>query len=207
MIVKQKTTESPRVTLRLREYMDSSDGWGVEEGRFVHARLLEVVESHIATRQISPLIFIISLEGVRRTDASFPRESVMQLAHRFRTQHGFCLRDLNDPVLLENWEAAAIRRAQPILLWREEKSECRAHLLGPKLSEGLRSVFEFLLLGARKSTEEVAEFVTAEVAARLEMSVPNASNKLKTLWTEAYIMRREQTAPSGGIEFRYFLAS
>ena len=204
--VKQNTTAMIRTTLRLRDYMEAADASGVAEGRIVHARLLEEVKKQLTRADSATVVFVISMEGVRRTDASFPRESVMQLAHRFRPQHGFCLWHLDDSDLLENWEAAADRRIQPMLLWHTDKDGFRAHLLGPKLTEGLRGVFDTLLVEAKKTADTVCGATTSEVAERLGLSISNASNKLKTLWEEGYILRREQVAASGGIEFRYFVA-
>lgn len=205
----QQNTAGPiRVSLRLRDYMDAEDASGVAEGRVVHARLLESVERHLVQVGPAMVVFAISLQGVRRTDASFPRESVMQLAYRFRQQHGFCLWHLDDSDLLENWEAAANRRGQPVVLWHATETGYKEHLLGPRLTEGLRGVFNLLLCVAQKPVEQsnFPEMATADVAAQLGLSISNTSNKLKTLWTEGYIVRREQTAPSGGIEHRYFVA-
>jgi predicted transcriptional regulator len=44
---------------------------------------------------------------------------------------------------------------------------------------------------------------TSEAAATLHLKVPNASNKLKALWSEGYILRLEQSAESGGVEYEY----
>ena len=208
MIVKQMV-ERIRVDIQLREYMDDSDGWGVEEGQAVHAKLLAAVDAHLPPTQQAMGIFAISLKGVRRTDASFPRESVMQLAHRFREEHGFCLWHMSSPSLLENWEAAASRRKQPMLVWNKSEDGCQARLIGPEMSEGLRGTFDVMLAAAQRNTDQQSgaiEVATADVAAQLGISVSNASNKLKALWTDGFILRREQVAPSGGLEFRYFVA-
>lgn len=47
------------------------------------------------------------------------------------------------------------------------------------------------------------EVTTAEIADRLEISVQNASSKLKKLSAKGYISRCERVAESGGIEFVY----
>ncbi|KPC06070.1 Uncharacterized protein AC500_2039 [Pseudomonas amygdali pv. lachrymans] len=41
------------------------------------------------------------------------------------------------------------------------------------------------------------------MAETLEISVPNASTKLKKLLDQGYILRAEETAESGGIEYVY----
>lgn len=206
MDVKQIAGGKVCIPICLRDYMDAGDGWGVAEGRIVHARLLDAVEAHLLAERQATFVFQISLKGVRRTDASFPRESVMQLAHRFREQHGFCLWHLDDPDLIENWEAAARRRVQPMLSWNGTVREAKARLIGPPLTEGLRGIFDTLLSAGLGATDSALELATPDIAARLGLSVSNASNKLKALWAGGYILRREQVAPSGGIEFRYFVA-
>lgn len=81
-----KNMNQMTTTLRLLDFMERDDGWGNIEGRKVYQRLLEAVEN-----QPHSLVFRIFLSGVRRTDASFPRESVIELAKYFRGKKGFCL--------------------------------------------------------------------------------------------------------------------
>ena len=178
------------VTIPLRDLMDSEDGWGHAAGRLVHERLLDFVE-----QRPEAVTFRISLKGVHRTDASFPRESVVELARRFRSKIAFVLTDISDSDLLENWDAAARKREQPMLALQQDGS---FQVLGPGISEGMRPLFE-LFAGSSGMT-------TAEAAAKLGQSVPNISNKMKSLWESGYVMRMETMAPSGGIEFEYFIA-
>ncbi|HKV08338.1 MAG TPA: DNA-binding protein, partial [Thermoanaerobaculia bacterium] len=44
----------------------------------------------------------------------------------------------------------------------------------------------------------------SEFAAAAQISLTNASTKLKQLWEQGFLLRRENLAPSGGIEFEYF---
>lgn len=176
-------------TIRLRDEMLSDDGWGHQEGRRVHQCLLKIIEGHPDT-----IVFRISLDGVKRTDASFPRESVVELARRFREQKGFCLVDVADPDLLDNWDAAAKKREQPLLVWRSSGDFI---VLGPELSEAMRLIFNVVVTQSGVTTAETAE--------RLEQTVSNVSNKMKALFKAGYILRRERVAPSGGIEFEYFV--
>ena len=76
-------------TIRLRDLLDRDDGWGSEEGIAVREKLLRVVDSHPQS-----LIFRISLAGIRRTDASFARESVIELAHVLKGRRGVCVVDI-----------------------------------------------------------------------------------------------------------------
>jgi hypothetical protein len=173
--------------ISLLTYMDRSDGWGRAQGSQVYERLRKVVESHP-----TEVIFRISLRGVEHTDISFPRESVVELAKTYRGMRGFCITDLTDPDLYDNWDAGAQRREQPLIRWNEDKSW---GILGPQPSIGLLPMFEYVM--------SVSVAYTNESAAHLHLKIPNASNKLKQLWLEGYILRRERSANSGGVEYEY----
>jgi hypothetical protein len=181
-----KAVKQNSADVRLRELMTESDGWGVEEGREVYHKLLDRIETHP-----SALVFRISLAGVRRTDVSFPRESVVELAVRFRGQKGFSLWDVTDENLLENWDSACNKREQPLFVW----SRKGWRLLGPQPTAGLKRPLEFLL--------EHETLTTAQVASHIQSSTSNASNKLRALSDSGYVLRIEETARSGGIEYVY----
>ena len=61
-----------------------------------------------------------------------------------------------------------------------------------------------------QSTKTLVEYVlrkgavtTSQVAADLQVSVQNASTRLKNLVLQGYFLRVEEAAESGGIEFKY----
>jgi hypothetical protein len=172
--------------LPLLEYMDRPEGWGRSQGREVHQRLLEFVE-----RNPGILVFRISMKGVQRVDISFASETIVEIARRYRRTKGFCVVDLTDRDLIENLDAAAEKKEQPIVVWGE-KSE---NVLGPEPSEGLREAFQFAM--AR------AQCRAAEFAIKKEISIANASMKFKQLWEQGFLLRRESTADTGGVEFIY----
>jgi len=116
----------------------------------------------------------------------------VRLAAHERRQRGFCLVDITDQDLLTNWWAAAICHGQPLFVWNDGILFRR---LGPSSSAGLREMLEYVL--------GVPVARTSEAAATLNLKVPNASNKLKQLWIEGFILRREQSAESGGVEYEY----
>ena len=175
------------MNIRLKTYMEGPDGWGHVQGRRVQERLRSLIESHPEES-----IIRISLDGIKRTDISFPREAVIELARSYRGKRGFCLTDVIDQDLLENWDAAATKLKQPLFVWND--GVC-LRCLGPEPSIGLREMLEYVL--------NVPIARTSEAAIALGLKVPNASNKLKQLWLEGYILRREQSANSGGVEYEY----
>jgi hypothetical protein len=170
-----------------RDFMDAPDGWGREQGRIVYQRLLRFVEDNAGA-----MIFKVSLKNVRRLDISFASETIVELARRFRGAKGFCLVDLSDEDLIENWDAAATKKSQPILVWKGHSSR----LLGGLPSPGNREAYEFAL--ARPQVRAV-EFSNANKG----MTVANASMKFKQLWEQGFLLRRDAAADTGGVEYVY----
>lgn len=172
--------------LPLREFMDGQEGWGRSQGREVYQRLLHFVEDNPST-----VVFRISLKDVQRMDISFASETIIELARRFRRTKGFCLVNLTDTDLLENINAAAEKKEQPMLVWQEKT----VNLIGQKPSEGTREAFQFAM---SRSQARATEFST-----QMDTSIANASMKFKQLWEQGFLLRRESTAETGGVEFVY----
>jgi hypothetical protein len=173
--------------IRLRDLMEADQGWGRAHGRQAYDRLLEAAESRPWERVVR-----ISLAGVARTDAVFPRESVLQVAARLRPKRGLCLLNFADQDLLENWDAAAEQAEQPITVWVEDGGR----ILGPQPTEGTRAVLEYALT--------VPETTANECSNKFGMQLANSSNKLRYLHDSGYLLRRERPSGSGGIEHVYF---
>jgi hypothetical protein len=137
-------------------------------------------------------LFTITLAEVERVDVSFARAALIELARSERGRRGFCLVDVSGPDMIENWDAAACKGAQPLVVW---DGAMTYRILGPQPSAGLHAMLHYVL------SLPIAR--TSEAAAALHLKIPNASNKLKKLWQEGYILRQEQSATSGGVEYEY----
>ena len=175
-------------TIQLYDFMGTQEGWGRAQGRKVYQKLIAFVE---ATPGV--MIFKVSLDGVTRVDISFASETVIELARRYRGNKGFCLIDLTDQDMLENWEAAAARKGQPVMVWKGKKGR----VIGVEPSRGSLGAFTFALKRERTRATEFA-------AATPKMSIANASTKFKQLWEQGFLLRREDVAESGGVEFTYY---
>jgi len=168
--------------------MDTQEGWGRDQGRKVYQKLIDFVEANPGK-----LIFQVSLDQVRRVDISFASETIVELARRYRAKKGFCFIDLCDQDMLENWDAAAQRKGQPIMVWEGGNGST----IGTVPSQGALSAFNFAL---ERERTRAAEFA----ATTPDMSIANASTKFKQLWEQGFLLRREDVADSGGVEFVYF---
>ncbi len=173
--------------LPLRNFMARPEGWGRNEGRNVYQRMLDFVEGNPGT-----IVFKVSMKDVQRIDISFASETIVELARRYRRSKGFCLIDLTDEDLIENLDAAAAKKGQPILVWRGRS----ARVVGMEPSEGNREAFQFAL---GRAQSRAAEFANEKRG----MSIANASMKFKQLWEQGFLLRREAAAESGGVEYIY----
>lgn len=178
--------EMPVCKIPLRTFMDRPEGWGRSQGRDVYQRLLCFVEDNPGTA-----IFQISMHDVQRMDISFASEVIIELARRYRRTKGFCLVDLNDLDMAENIDAAGEKKQQPLLSWHGNSAD----LIGMKPTEGTREAFQFCM-GRPQSR-------AAEFALQKNLSIANASMKFKQLWEQGFLLRRESTADTGGVEFVY----
>lgn len=178
--------EVTTLVLPLIKFMNRADGWGRNQGREVYPRLLGFVESNPEA-----VVFRISMKGVQRMDISFASETIIELARRFRRTKGFCLVDVSDDDMIENIDAAGQKKEQPILVWRDKS----ATLIGSAPSEGTRQAFQF--------TMSRIQVRATEFAAEKNLSIANASMKFKQLWEQGFLLRRESTADTGGVEYVY----
>lgn len=174
-------------SLKLRDVLQRDEAWGHQEGKETYEQLVQQIDAHP-----EGMIVRISLAGIKRTDASFARASVVELAHRYRGRRGVCLVQVPSEDVLENWDAAALHREQHLIAWVKSTPK----VLGPKLNADTRDLLNVVF--------EFGEIGTAEAAKALSKQVPNVSTRLKRLCDEGLVLRREVTAPSGGLEFRYF---
>jgi predicted transcriptional regulator len=118
---------------------------------------------------------------------------VISVAKQYRGQKGFFLEGMNkgDRDLFDNWQAAAAAKEQPLVIWYEDCYE----MIGPNVSSSNLALISYVI--------ENNSVTTSKVADELNISVHNASTKLKKLVDQGYIMRSEDIAETGGIEFIY----
>lgn len=174
------------IVVKLRNFTKTDRPFGNTEGKDAFHKLSDFVEGKQGVRVIG-----ISFDGITATDASFARDSVVSLAKQLRGERGFFLTDLNNRDLIDNWTYAAKAKEQPLVIWNADKFE----VIGPDLTPATRTLVEYVL--------SKGEALASQAAADLGISVPNASTRLKTLVAQGYLLRVEEGAESGGIEFKY----
>jgi len=172
--------------IKLFELIGDSTAFGNAEGREVYQKLQSVLDEHPNDNVIG-----ISLKGVTRTDASFPRESVISLAKSKSGEKGFFLLDFESRDLMDNWNYAAQAKGMTLVVLTSNGYE----LIGNSISVGAKELLDFVM-----SEDTVT---TSKVAAKLDVSAQNASAKLKKLFSLGLLVGSKQVAESGGMEFIY----
>ena len=174
------------LVLKLYDLIGDSTAFGNDEGREVYQKLLSAFDAYPNNNIIG-----ISLSGITRTDASFPRESVISLVKAKKGEKGFYLLDFVSRDLMDNWNYAAIAKDQPVIVFTDNGYE----LLGNDISPGSRVLLNFVMKNKIVTTSMVAE--------EFDVSAQNASAKLKKLLSIGLVLATKQTAESGGVEFVY----
>ncbi len=175
-----------KLNIKLIELIGDPSAFGNTEGREVFQKLMAKLDANP-----EKLVINISLSGITRTDASFPRESVVSLAKLKQGEKGFTLSEFGSEDLIDNWDYAAIAKDQNLIVLKSNGYQ----ILGPKISDGLTEVFE-LILKSKQTT-------TGEVAKSFDITSQNASAKLKKLMSMGLILGTKRVADSGGLEFVY----
>ena len=169
----------------LRALMEDAHGWGRPMGRDVFVKLLGEVE------RLPDASVRVSLRGVDRMDVSFSSETVVEIARRYKGRKGFYVTDAASPEIVENIEAAANRVSQPICI----VDGTQRRYVGVTPSAGTKAALEAVL--------SVPQARAAEIAEAIHVTVANASMKLKALWDGGFLLRRENPAETGGVEYVY----
>lgn len=175
------------MTINLRKFTIDDHPFGNVQGRQTYNKLAEFIDANP-----TQTIFGISLSEIEATDASFPRESVVAIAKQYRGEKGFFLEGFKSRDLIDNWNYAARAKEQPLIIWGKNEFE----LIGPEISTSTKTLLAYIF--------EKRSVTTTRVANDLNISVQNASTKLKKLVEQGFIMRTEEIAETGGLEYIYF---
>jgi hypothetical protein len=145
--------------------------FGNQKGREVFPQLKAIIDSAPTQR-----VFEISFEGIEFTDSSFARESIYFWQKCIEGTKEFIYLILTLKMwMLDNWDYAAEKVEQPILV----KLGDNVRLLGSRLSSSNQEVFDLVM--------KKKQITTNKVAGQLNLSVPNASTKLKKLMKVTFL--------------------
>ena len=160
--------------------------FGSQKGREAYAALNKLIHEHKDCT-----LFEISLEGMQAVDATFVRESVVNLAKSFRGLKGFYLTNSPTAQISSNWTYAALVKNQPLLALIDGKPQW----IGIKLTQSMQELLDYIY--ARNTINSV------ELAKDFDLSLAHASIKLKKLFDDGYLLRQKLPNQSGGIEYSY----
>lgn len=173
-------------TVRLRNLFTGPEVWGRAAGSLVQRGLI----GKIGHDQV-PEVIQLSLEGVKRMDVTFAAEVIIEPVRRYLGVKAICLVQLSDSDVAENIAAAAQCGRVPVTIWDGDV----ARIAGLLPRAGTR---EALGLALQRPSLRATELATM-----LDISLANASTKLKQLWQAGFLLRDDGIAKSGGPEFVY----
>lgn len=171
---------------RLRNLFTGPEVWGRGPGILVQRALI----NKIGHDQV-PEVIRLSLEGVKRMDVTFASEAIVEPVRRYLGIKSICAVHVVDSDLAENIIAAAQRQQVPLTVWNGEAVQ----VVGLAPRAGNQDALTYALKRPHVRAAELAE--------ALDISVANASTKLKQLWETGFLMRDNGVAKSGGPEFVY----
>ena len=174
------------LVLKLYDLVGGDSAFGNTEGRKIYLKLLSELDAHPTEKVVG-----ISLKDITRTDASFPRESVVSLAKLISGEKGFYLQDFASRDLMDNWDYAAKAKRFSMIVFSSDGHD----LIGNKITTGSRDLLDLVMKERSVTTSRVAE--------ALGVSIQNASAKLKKLYDLGLVLGTKQAAKSGGMEFVY----
>lgn len=174
--------------VQLSTLTDAANCFGSASGRAVFHRLCEVVERLPIGHMLG-----ISLTGIDQLDACFARECIVKLAALKRARQGIFLTNLHSNDVRDNIDYAAQAYGLPLTVWEGQAASYIGLPMGRSTNDLMVAMKEFI------------SATTPIIASRLEISVQNASTKLKRLVEQGYLLREEVVAKSGGIEHQYRL--
>jgi|SRR6478609_4144119 len=178
-------------TIPVIQLIDLVDGEQHPLGAALGKKVFERLRKVLVDRPFAEL-FEISMKGIKLTDSSFARESVISVVKLYRGEKGFFLSGITSQDFIDNWDYVAERKEQPIII---ERSKGRYELIGLSVSSGLRQIFDYAM--------KVGTLTTAKVAEQFELSPQNASQKLKKLYQMGLLLGTKETAETGGLEYVY----
>ncbi|GAB6906278.1 conserved hypothetical protein [Desulfosarcina cetonica] len=173
------------IIIKLSDFVGDS-AFGNKEGREVYQKLLDRLDAHPDKKIIG-----ISLAGITRTDASFPRESVISLVKSRNGEKGFYLQDFASRDLMDNWDYAAKAKGLTMIVIVDDGYE----LIGVDITPSAKELLDFAM--------KHRTVTTSMISSEFDISAQNASAKLKKLSSVGLVLATKQTAETGGMEFVY----
>lgn len=168
----------------------TDNGLLIEHGKEVHDKLVAEIKKYSDDE-----IIYLSMKGISVVDASFSREAIIRAIKEFRCEKGFCLVDIDNEEYLVNFVAGVIKLKQPVFI---------------KLPSGDDIIAPSYPNGPSKGNQQVLDYVKSHNVATatmlksdFDLTITNASTKLKQLLEQGYLLRKQEIAASGGVEFQY----
>lgn len=167
--------------LKLGSYIGSKQG---------HQAFSEFIDQVDAAKETS--VFNISFKSIEQIDACFAIAAIVALCRMYKREKHFYVSGIQNRDILTNLTCVATVYDLPLLVLHDnQNTEWIGKALTPNNTELVNYIYS------------KPKVTTAIIARKFELSVPNASIKLKKLYDQGYLMAKKQDAVSGGHEYIY----
>jgi hypothetical protein len=95
--------------LRIVDFIGSDEAWGRDLGRKIY-RLIEDEIFRIEKANPGNKVFVFDLSGLKKMDASFPQEAIVEILRKFRSSKYFILMNIDNQAIEENMSMAFEKR-------------------------------------------------------------------------------------------------
>lgn len=180
----------PRSTYRisLKMHTKEADTWGTDLGARVSA---EINRTLVGLSEGTLVVF--DYVGIRRSDASFQREAVVETIRRHHPRLLFIVEGVEDRDLRSNLVLALERRGNAVLL---RGKSGRVDAVGAVTQPQIETL---------AAVSNLDEITSRELKKRLpELSASNATNRLNDLASAGLLERVNGSATGGGKQYHFY---
>lgn len=160
---------------------------GSENGKYAFTQVVRLIGSNEPESVLN-----ISLLGIKQIDVSFISSSFVTLMKMYKNEKYLYFTGIENKDILKNMECVA-HFHETLFLVKDESNNIQ--WIGRNLTAKSMELLNFIY-----SKDKVT---TAVIAKKFDLSLPNASLKLKKLFNQGYLIANKQDALSGGHEYIY----
>ncbi len=174
--------------ISLRELTGFDDAWGTDLGAKISADL-----NRMLVTQSAGTLAVFDFSGIKRSDASFQREAIVETMRRHRPRLLFLIEGITNPDLRSNLVLALERRGDAVFVRNDDG---RLEAIG-SVSETQRRTLQAI--------GDLDEVTSRELLTKLPaLTPPNATNRLNDLAAAGLLERADGAAMGGGRQYRFF---
>lgn len=172
--------------VQLIEILGSEIAMGSASAREVKKKLKSLVGKFDCSD-----VFELSLAHIQVMDSVFARDCIFSIAKFYRTRKWFYLTQLPEDRISFNLQCASRVEDQPVICIAQGKKQY------------ISSSLDKRALGILNLLDHHESINSVKVAEHFDVSIQNASGRLKSLYDQGLVRRHQIQSVTGGLEYAY----